>query len=340
MHIYDDNGYVNMREICASGYPFVFCVGGRATGKTYTTLKVTIEDGLQYIYMRRTQAQCDLISIDDFSPIKPLNNDLGWNIHTNSISKYNAGFYRCDQGDHPTGAPIGYTAALSTFSNIRGFDASNVERIIYDEFIPEPHERPLKAEAEALLNCYETCSRNREAKGRDPLQLVCLANSNNLANPIFLGLDLVTPVDRMQRQGREIWTDDKRGIMVVSLLLSPISAKKRDTAVYRMAGDNAFTRMSLSNSFADRDEVEPRRRPLSELTPIVSVGELCFYRHKSDGRYYASAKRSGNPPHFPADRAGLPKFMRQYPVIMSAYLEGVLDFESFNCYALFTNYLR
>lgn len=340
MFVYDKNGYVNAAEILNSGYPFIFCVGGRGTGKTYSTLKYTIEQHTPFIYLRRTQAQADLIAIDEFSPVKPLNRDCGWNIHTKSLSKYNAGFYTCDDEGHPDAQAIGYTAALSTFSNMRSFDASAVERIIYDEFIPEPHERPIKSEAEALLNCYESVARNREQQGRDPLQMVCLANSNNLANPIFMGLGLVAPVDRMQRNGREIWTDDKRGIMVVSLLLSPVSAKKRTGAVYKMAGDNAFSRMALQNSFADADEITPVRIPLAELTPVVIVGELCIYQHKSTRRMYVTTHKSGNPPRFPADRAGLPKYKRQYPAIYEAFLQNRMDFENINCYALFTNYYR
>ena len=45
--------------------------------------------------------------------------------------------------------------ALSTVSNLRGFDMSDCTLLIYDEFIPEPHERPLKNEAAALFNAYE-----------------------------------------------------------------------------------------------------------------------------------------------------------------------------------------
>lgn len=40
----------------------------------------------------------------------------------------------------PSGLPIGYTAALSTFSHIRGIDASDVSLFFLDEFIKEPHE--------------------------------------------------------------------------------------------------------------------------------------------------------------------------------------------------------
>ena len=134
MKIYDESGYVIMRGILDEGYPFNFLVGGRGTGKTYTTLKVAKEDGRKFMLMRRTQSQADLISKPEFSVFKPLNDDLGWNVMVRSVSKYNSMFFEPD-GENLE-HQIGYTCALSTISNMRGFDASDIQLLIYDEFIP------------------------------------------------------------------------------------------------------------------------------------------------------------------------------------------------------------
>ena len=108
MKIYDSSGYVNIRGILDEGYPFNFLVGGRGTGKTYTTLKVAKEDGRRFMLMRRTQSQADLISKPEFSVFKPLNEDLGWNVMVKSISKYNSMFYEPGD-DEEMQHPIGYT---------------------------------------------------------------------------------------------------------------------------------------------------------------------------------------------------------------------------------------
>ena len=121
MRIYDSSGYVNVRGILEEGYPFNFLVGGRGTGKTYTALKVAKEDGRKFMLMRRTQSQADLISKPEFSVFKPLNEDLGWNVMVHRISKYNSAFYEPSPDDEKTGSEIGYTCALSTISNMRGF---------------------------------------------------------------------------------------------------------------------------------------------------------------------------------------------------------------------------
>ena len=94
----------------------------------------------------------------------------------------------------------GYTSALSTFSNLRGFDGSNIKILLYDEFIPERHERLIKNEADAFFNVYETINRNRELQGGPPLIALCLSNSNSLASPIFTALNLVKTLERMHNK--------------------------------------------------------------------------------------------------------------------------------------------
>ena len=289
MKVYDSNGYVNIRGILAQGYPFNFLVGGRGTGKTYTTLMVARDDGKKFMLMRRTQAQADLISKPEFSVFKPLNEDRGWDVRVRRISKYNSMFYEMD-GD--TEKAIGYTCALSTLSNMRGFDASDLSMLIYDEFIPERHERTMKNEADALFNAYETMNRNRELKGGTPMQLICLANSNDITNPVFESLRLIRIVDTMQKKGREQWTDDKRGMQVVLLNRSPVSKRKADTALYNLTEGTAFSEMALSNDFnVEREHIRPR--PLQEYAPLCMIGEACIYKHKSDGRLYVTTHLSG-----------------------------------------------
>ena len=264
MKIYDGSGFVNVRGILAEGYPFNFLIGGRGTGKTYTSLKVAKEDGLTFMLMRRTQAQADLISKPEFSVFKPLNNDLGWNVQVKSISKYNSMFFEDDEENRH---PIGYTCALSTLSNLRGFDASDIKLLIYDEFIPEKHERLLKNEADALFNAYETMNRNRELQGRKPIQMLCLANANDITNPVFESLKLVRISDRMQKGNTDRWTDDKRGIQLIMLHRSPISKAKANTALYSLTSGSDFSSMAIDNSFnVDRQHIRPR--PISEYIPV------------------------------------------------------------------------
>lgn len=335
MKIYSDNGYANVRGILNEGYPFNFLIGGRGIGKTYTALKDSKEDEERFMLLRRTQTEADLISKPEFSVFKPLNDDLGWNVCVERISKYNSMFYE------PCGEErkiVGYTGALSTIANMRGFDASDIKRLIYDEFIPEKHVRVLKNEGEALLNAYETMNRNRELKGLPPIQLVGLANSNDITNPVFEYLKLIRVADKMQKGNCDRWTDDRRGIQIIMFQRSPISKKKANTALYRLTADTSFSAMSLDNDFrVDRSHVKPR--PLIEYVPICSIGELCLYRHKSSSKLYATTHLAGvfNKQFTLSDTDRI-HYQRLYRSHWDMYVSGKIDFEDVVAEKMFIKY--
>ena len=339
MRIYDSSGYVNIKGILDCGYPFNFLVGGRGTGKTYTSLKVAREEGIRFMLMRRTQSQADLISKPEFSVFKPLNMDLGWSVLVKSISKYNSMFYDIrGEGENEVVHPVGYTCALSTISNMRGFDASDIQLLIYDEFIPEKHERLLKNEADALFNAYETMNRNREIKGIAPIQMLCLANANDITNPVFESLKMIGIADKLQKSGGERWTDDKRGIQLIMLHRSPISKQKGQTALYNLTEGSQFAEMALDNAFdVDRHHVKPR--PLTEFSPICSIGELCIYRHKSDMRLYATTHKSGvfNKRFNLTDSDRL-YYQRMFRSHWDLYIGNKIDFEDVVSEKLFLKY--
>ena len=340
MDIYLDNGFVNIPALLKTGVPFIFCWGGRGTGKTYGALEYAVESDLRFMLMRRTQTQLDLISKPEFSPFKSLNNAHNWNVQIKPISKYNGGIYNyTTDADGETETLKGYTCALTTIANIRGFDGSDVELLIYDEFIPEAHSRPIKEECEAFLNAYETINRNRELQGRKPLQVLCLANSNDLANPLFMGLKLVTKAEKMSMSGQEYSVDKKRGIMMVNLAKSSISEMKQNTALYRLAGEGSFSKMALSNTFAGEEERgRVGSRPLKEYNPICVIGELCIYRHKSENVFYCSTHLSGSPPVYGVGDVERARFKRVYMWLWYAYLDRKIDFEERFCEFLLTKY--
>ena len=335
MKTYSDNGYVNVKGILDEGYPFNFLIGGRGTGKTYTALKESKEDDERFMFLRRTQTEADLISKPEFSVFKPLNEDLGWNVMVERISKYNSMFYEPNGEEKKI---IGYTGALSTIANMRGFDASDIKRIIFDEFIPEKHVRIMKNEAEALFNAYETMNRNRELKGIEPIQLVCLANSNDITNPVFEYLKLIRVADKMQKGNCDRWTDDKRGIQLILLHRSPISKRKANTALYRLTDETNFSAMSIDNDFrVDRSHVKPR--PINEYVPVCSVGELCIYRHKSEPRLYATTHLSGvfNKAFTLSDTDRI-HYQRLYRSQWDMYVSGKIDFEDVLAEKMFIKY--
>ena len=343
MKIFDANGYIDIPKILGTKLPFLFVVGGRGTGKTYGALKTVIEQDIRFILMRRTQSQVDLINKPEFSPFKSINRDLGIEIGSQALSKYNVGFYRMTENEDgklvPSGKVLGYSMALSTISNLRGFDASDVTLLIFDEFIPERHERPIKNEGAGFLNAFETINRNREIQGKPPLQVLCLANANDLGNPIFMELGLVGKAERMKRKGQTYSLDYKRGIGIFLITGSPISAEKQNTALYKVAAGSSFEDMAIRNDFEELKHGSVKPQPIVEYNPVCTVGEITVYKHKSLKQYYITTLRVGDPERFDATDTELKRWYRKYGYLWQQDLKDNILFEDTESEIIFQHYM-
>ena len=330
--IYLPSGYLNIRGILSYKCTFNFIVGGRATGKTYGALSTVLDDNIKFMLMRRTQAQADLINKPDFSPFKPVCDDKHIEITTAPVSKYNAKFIKDE-------AVIGYTCALSTIANMRGFDASDVKLLIYDEFIPERHERPIKSEGSAFLNAYETMNRNRELKGKRPLTVLCLANAFDIANPIFLELGLVGIAEKMKQNGRELYIDREKSILILMPDSKKILKEKNETALYKLTEGSEFSKMALNNEFIYNPTDNIKSMALREFRPLVTVGEITIYKHKSKRLYYVSEHRTGDPPKFTTDEISLKRYLKNYGMrFYRLYMQNCFRFENMLTKSLFELY--
>ena len=324
-NIYLDSGYLNIGYILRFRVPFIFCVGGRGTGKTYGALKYVLDNGVKFLYMRRTQAQADLINRAEFSPFKSIMRDTGEVILSTPITKYNSAFYRGKvDGDKtmPDGAPIGYTLALSTVSNLRGFDMSDCDLLIYDEFIPEQHERPLKNEAQALFNAYETINRNRELIGAPALKVLCLANANTIANPVFDALGIIDKVYAMENSGQVVSINEARGYAIVLLSDSPISERKRETALYKLTRGSEFESMAIDNSY--NVQFTRQNVNLIEYAPLFTVEGITIYKHKSGAGFYVTRHASGG-----AEQIDTRLYKKQFARLLAdADARGLVQYEN------------
>lgn len=339
MGIYLPNGYIDFEPIFNSKLPYTFLIGGRAIGKTYGSLDYAREHDIKILYMRRTQAQADIASNPVFSPYKSINRDKGCNVQMHTISKYNSLIAETSE-DGEILKELGYTCALSTFSNIRGFDASDVAVTIYDEFIPEPHERPFKDEAAALFNALETVGRNRELKGLPPLKLIALSNSNDIGCALLQELKLVTRVMKMQRDKVDMWCDYKRGICIILPKNSPITHAKRETTLYNLTRGSKFAGMALDNEFVNAEFSQISSRPLVEYKALVKVGKVVIMRHKSHAHYYVTSHEVKCSHYFDDTRIELARFRALYPWIYTAYMNRNIIFEDEQCELLLREYIR
>ena len=336
------SGYVDMRAVFELPFTFIWIVGGRGTGKTYSALEYLLESKTRFMMLRRTASQAQIVQNPAMTPIKSVVNDRGWKYTVARVVKGIGGIYEyqnTDGKDELIYPAAGYIAALSTFANVRGFDASDIDAIFYDEFIKEEHEKSMKGEADALLNAYETMNRNRELQGQNPIKMVAASNSTDLANPYFVQLGLVTEFERMRQKGQMVRELPSRDTCLIDLQHSPISEQKRNTALYRMARNTEFASMALDNSFGV-DLGQYKSKSLKEYKPLLAVGELVVYRHKSRHEFYVTPHRSGNPPYYGTSKQALTRFRLQNRWLVAAYINQQISFESYFCEALLCQYLK
>ena len=343
MNLYLESGYADMAAIVKRGMTFNFVIGGRGTGKTYGILRHILENGIRFCLMRRTQAQLDTITRVDTNPFKSVVRDLGidWSCEPVPAGKSVYAYKRCylsEDGLPSYGDVMGYGIALTTVANLRGFDMSDVDMLVYDEFIPESHERGIKNESDAFLNCYETINRNRELQGKKPVQVICLANANDFACPILIGLGLVSQVEKMIAQGKQDYVNPQKGIGIFLLTDSPISTRKQTTALYKLTSGTAFNDMAISNAFAGMDDPDVCSVDLRDYNPIVVVGEVCVYKHKSLSTYYISTHVSGSVSRYSGDGLDMKRFFATHRQIVAAALFSRITYESHLVKALFLRY--
>lgn len=329
--LYLENGFADMHRIIDTPAPFVVCLGGRGTGKTFGALRDMLQRKEPFVLVRRTQTQVDIISKPDFNPFRAINAAEHTNIITSPISKYTSGFYNSNDEGQTTGVALGYIMALSTFSNIRGFSVP-LNYIIFDEFIPERSEkRIIRHEGEAFLNMYESLNRNRELNGEPPLKCILLANTNDLNSPILTALGVTMLCDRMNRKQMHYATTSNGLVAIVRLQDSPVSQRKAATVLYQVAatGDNEdFAAMAISNKFSRANYEHVGTRPLKEYRPLCTIGAITASEHKSRDEYYIT-RAGGGGESFDTTPLEIRRFRAQYGWLWLAAIDGRVTYADY-----------
>lgn len=338
INLYLDNGYLDIRSIRESGYPFIFMWGGRGIGKTYGVIDDIITQGEKMIFTRRTQATADIVFTEAMNPFKRWNRDHGRHFGFSSVAPHVQGIYEFQKSGNSCamktgGSPIGYTAALSTFSHIRGIDGSDITLFFLDEFIKEQHEGGGYL-ASAFFDAYETIARNRELEGAPPLQFIGASNAYNILNDFFIELEIVHDAYSMQKKNEIIREIPERGLLLLRLADSPISEAKENTALYRLAKNTNYGDIALNNNFQLYDYPIKSKR-LTEYVPYVTVGEITVYIHKSRAELYISPHRSGECPKLRTGKEDMRIFAQKYrPYLNQMILMDSVIYEDYVSAAL------
>lgn len=334
MNLYLDNGFIDSSLWYKDPAPFIVALGGRGTGKTYGALSDVVAGKYgKIVYVRRNDTQLQAAKLPELNPFKRVNADKGSDLIFAAMGKFVAGIYHGKPVDgviKPSGAPVGIGVSLSVFSNIRGVDGMDYQSLIFDEFVKESHERPIRNEGEAFLNMYETLNRNRELPPlkQSPLKCILLANSNDLRSPILDALGIVDDIDKMIRKG-QTYKNTRNGMLSIYLYHdSPVSRAKQYTALYTVSNSDDFRKMALENEFSMSNYEKVQSKPLREYTPLVSIGNVTVFEHaRNNNEYYVidGVKAAVKYTLYPVDTMA---FKVDYSFLFDALLDNRLFYSS------------
>lgn len=339
-------------------YPNAWCyvaVGGRRRGKTYGALTKYLDDDAPTIFLRRTNDDVRLLCSGnslaaktgdyeiDLSPYKSINRDRGTKIKAFKIDEGIGAFYHVGSEGQATGSPVSYLLSLNANKKTKGFDLSECEAMIFDEFIPMFGERTSRKEGELVLDLYMTASRDRISRGRGDLKLLLLANATDIYNPMFAVLEIVDVVAEMLAKGKEILYLEDKGILIHVVPEGDAKEENERSGIYKAMKNTAWGRVSFGNEFAYNDFSRIRKLPMKGFRTLAKFHYKNddYYLHVNDeGIYYANASRQDWIQEYDLNQELSAKsfYYDHVSEVVWAGTEGRAYFSSYVLYDLFTNY--
>lgn len=277
--------YYSSDKIRSKNMTFNFIIGGRGIGKTFDLLLRVMKDDIFHLYLRRTQIEVDLSVNKDINPYLTPGSHIGKSYEI--VPSKNIAYIKDDD------AVKGFAVALSTFSNVRGGDFREVKEIIFDEFIPEKSKRStIKDESGSFFNLYESVNRNREMEGQPPVKVFFLSNAVSIVSDMLIELGLVENLEMMIRKSQRFFTDPDRSIAIELPDMESFKGEKEKTALYRLTKGTRFYDHALNNKFAYDSWYNIAKKNIAEYVPLCGVLSIFIFRHKSNGRLYATFTRA------------------------------------------------
>jgi len=176
-----------------------------------------------------------------------------------------------------------YTTCLSTFSQTRGKDFSDVDNIFYDEIIPEVNAVPFRKQGIAFMNAYETINRNRELEGKEPVKVIFCGNAINLNNSLLMELGISGIIARMYKKKLLRYTDKKRSIYIELMEDSLYINAKKETSLYKLTRGTDFESEALYNNFVNDNFDLVKKIDKRNYTPVIEFDKYTIYIEKNSG---------------------------------------------------------
>lgn len=291
--------YYSYDKILSLNAVFNLILGPRGDGKTYGAKRKVIRDaineGKQFIYLRRYKEEVKLSSATFFADIEHLFPE--WDFKVNGTGAYMAPITTKDEKKREW-TLIGYFIALSRAQQYKSVSFAKVQTIIFDEFVIEKGAvHYLPNEPTIVNNFYSTVDRYREKDGKKSVRLFMLANAVAITNPHFIeyGID----PNKADKNGfiKFMVPNRTTPFMVVQFIDDDAFVKDvQQTAFGQFIKDTDYERYAVGNEFLDNHSglVEEKTQDAYYIYTLeTSSGTFSIWFDRR-GKYYAQEKRPGN----------------------------------------------
>lgn len=226
--------YIKISDFLQDEYPTTFIVGARGVGKTISSLTEGIRNAYdndkKFIYLRRYQSEIDTLGL----PVKLLSELTELEISVES-KKDKSG--RKSKMIIANDKEVGFLLALSTVGKYKSNDYSDVDIIIYDEFI-DIRGRELRGEVNLYFNFAMTVFRDFSK-----YKAVFLANATNLFNCYFVAFGVIPE--------KKVTKLKDLGIKIIMYETSDELNQRNETPLAKMITFIDSDDSALSNKFKD-----------------------------------------------------------------------------------------
>lgn len=337
-------------------FPFAWCYvvwSKRGPGKTYSVLWLAYYCNFPIIYMKRTDKDVARILKEepdiglDQSPYKPLKRDKNLRIVGVQIDDGFGAFYEANEEGEPGGKLLAYVLSFNKIQTFKGNDFSEVELLVFDEFIPQLGERIKKSEGENLLDLYQTVSRDRLKRGRKPLKLILFANAEQISVPVTQELEILDELAELNGSGETHLYLEDRDIMLHHITNEEVPIQDIEKqGIWKGMKGTAWFDKSFGGQFVHNDFSNVTSRSLKRSRPLLQIKYKTHfyyvYLNEDKAFYYMTSTPAKAQFAYDLNRENeQKKFYYDYLLdLREACIEERFKFEKYSMYDLIINYKK
>lgn len=331
----------------------------RSAGKTYSFLRMCLEDKKKFAYIKRTNEDVkficangvDIEGVDSFdaSPFVPLNRDFNFGVTTELIEDGIGCAYNTNSNGDLTGAPLGFILSLNKTKSIKGIDLSIVDYICIDEYIPLAHEVVRRSEGDAFLDLVRTISRDRIMRGREPAKIFMFANAENIACPLVYSLEIMDEMAELTNSiNTHSYIEDRRILLHhVKPFEYEVAQSAYNDGLYDVMKGTTWAAKSYEGAFSNNDFSNIKKVNLKRYSPYIHLyyrtKEIYIYFKADTGEFYATEKPYNKIQiEYDLRKENDQKefYLHELHILKEATIEGRMLFNRYSQYDLIINYKK